>query len=455
MNEALLRRLWLAGGWPAGALRAADGRALQVVHPGRPGHGAGPDLLDAIVALPSADLLHGDVELHVRSSDWRAHGHAGDPRYGRVVLHVVWRHDMAVDAIAGAATVALSELPEALLFERLSAPCGAEEPYHAWLRELPTDERVGLIERLGDDRLEARARRIGSDLHALGPAEALHRALLDALGYAQNRPAFAAFAEVVPASALSAMARRAVADARRALEGEPLDVAIEQLTAQLFAHAGLLDDAPLARLPAGPDRALAERYRALVGRAPSDRLAPGAWELVGVRPANRPQRRLAALAALALRGADGGLDLALRDALENPKPRLVVRALLGLFRVAPGDDYWSWHHDFGRRLPGAPMAPLGDGRAAAIVANVALPYALALADATDDDALTVAARAVWQIAPGGGPNWITAEMRPLLAGISIASARREQGAIELFKRCCHERRCLTCPAASAETAVSR
>ena len=39
-------------------------------------------------------------------------------------------------------------------------------------------------------------------------------------------------------------------------------------------------------------------------------------------------------------------------------------------RVAPGDDYWSWHHDFGRRLPGAPMAPLGDARIAFAVGAV-------------------------------------------------------------------------------------
>src|SRR5205823_2481975 len=84
VNERIVRRLWLGGVWPRGLPIASDGTPLQVVYPGRPGHGAGPDLLDAIVALPDGQLLQGDVELHVRASDWRGHGHDGDARYGRV-----------------------------------------------------------------------------------------------------------------------------------------------------------------------------------------------------------------------------------------------------------------------------------------------------------------------------------------------------------------------------------
>src|SRR5207237_3659967 len=90
VNERIVRRLWLGGAWPRGLPWTSDGTPLQIVFPGRPGHGAGPDLLDAIVALPDGRLLHGDVELHVRTSDWRAHGHDGDARYRRVALHGVW-----------------------------------------------------------------------------------------------------------------------------------------------------------------------------------------------------------------------------------------------------------------------------------------------------------------------------------------------------------------------------
>jgi hypothetical protein len=383
----------------------------------------------------------------VRASDWRAHGHDGDPRYDRVSLHVVWRDDLGVSVLEGVPTLALATVDEALLFERLRQPCRAEEPYHEWLREMPAAERAALLDRLGDDRLHARALRIGADLHALGPAEALHRALLDALGYSQNRPAFRTLAELVPAARLGPLARDALRTAK-VVDAE------EIVTAHLLALAGLLDDGPIGRLGDAAGREVAQRYRAIVGTPPGDRLAPGAWELVGVRPANRPQRRLAALAALAVRTSVVGLDEALLETLALPEPRAALRALHGLLRVGPDEGYWSWHHDFGRRLPGAPMACLGDARVGAVVANVAIPWALALADATGDGALEDAARAVWAIAPGGGPNWITAEMRPLFAGVSLASARREQGAIELFRRCCEERRCLTCPTGGSPGVVA-
>ena len=439
MNERILRRLWLGGAWPRGLPRDADGTPLQVVFPGRSGHGAGPDLLDAIVGLPDGRLLQGDVELHVRGSDWSAHGHDGDARYGRVVLHVVWRDDLGPAPAAGRPvmrTVALGALPEALLFERLRAPAPAEQPYHRWLGQLPPERLAGLVEELGDERLEARSLRLASDLHALGPAEALHRAVGEALGYAQNRAAFAALAEVAPASELAGLAAGGGSDA------------VEVVTAHLFARAGLLDDGPVGRIadrpggrwPSATARSSASR------RATGSRRAPGRRSGCG-RPTGQPAgwprwRRWS-------RGPDrAGSSRRWSTRWRRARRQPALRRLGRLIRVGPGDDYWSWHHDFGRRLPGAPMAPLGDARAGAIMANALLPFALALADAQCLSrsrrwpALGLADRA------RGRPNWITVEMRPLLGGMALTGARREQGAIELYRRCCEERRCATCPAAS-------
>jgi hypothetical protein len=420
VNEGLVRRLWLAGGWPVGFPTATGGRSLQVVYPGRAGHGAGPDLLDAIVALPEGRLVRGDVEIHNRASEWYAHGHDRDPRYDRVVLHVVWRDDLDRPVLPEVLTVAMREQPERMLFERLAA-APDEARYHEWLGELPAAERAALLERLGDERVAAKAARIGADLHALGPDEALHRALCDALGYSQNRRPFARLAELMPAAELRAIAR-----------GERFE-----------------DDAESAVLAA-------------LHEAAWRRMAPGEWETVGVRPANRPERRLAALARLVVRHQEGGLVAAVERALALPEPRLAAAALSRLARVGtapearvvrtvlPADDpatvgYWLSHHAVEREMPGGPMALLGESRAREIVTNVLLPFVLALADARGDDLLDAAARAAFAAAPAGSGNWILSEMRPTLAGLPLTTARREQGAIELYRRCCEERRCLTCP----------
>ncbi|HEV8632620.1 MAG TPA: DUF2851 family protein [Chloroflexota bacterium] len=455
MNEGLVRRLWLAGGWPPGFPTATDGTPLQVVYPGRRGHGPGPDLRDAIVALPDGRLLKGDVELHNRASEWDAHGHAADERYGRVVLHVVWRDDLGTPVAPAApgpapTTIALCEQPERLLFDRLSA-APSDERYHEWLRELPPAERAGMLERLGDERLAAKAARIASDLHALGRDEALHRALLDALGFSQNRRPFGQLAELLPEAALRAAA----------LSSPDEDEAEGSVLALLFLTGGLIAGAD------GQPGPVVEVNRApRPARAPGPVMPAGAWELIGVRPANRPHRRLAALARLAVRHRRASLAERVVEATYHPEPRLAVGRLIELVRVGarPAETparavvtlrdealsvgYWCAHHGFGRRLPGGPSALLGEDRARAILANVLLPFALAVADAEGDRRLEAAAWAAWAIAPAGSPNWIIGEMRPLLIGLALTRARREQGAVELYRRCCEERRCVTCPGAS-------
>ena len=52
---------------------------------GRPGGSLGPDFTDAVVERDDGVVFCGDIEIHVRESDWRAHGHHKDPRYNGVV----------------------------------------------------------------------------------------------------------------------------------------------------------------------------------------------------------------------------------------------------------------------------------------------------------------------------------------------------------------------------------
>ncbi|HWO72595.1 MAG TPA: DUF2851 family protein, partial [Dehalococcoidia bacterium] len=51
LTEAELSLIWEGQRFPPEALRAVDGRAVEVVHPGRRGGVSGPDFLDAVVKL--------------------------------------------------------------------------------------------------------------------------------------------------------------------------------------------------------------------------------------------------------------------------------------------------------------------------------------------------------------------------------------------------------------------
>ncbi len=192
--EAAVSARWAAG--PRGPLRLADGRALRVVFPGVPGPGPGPDFRDAILDA-GGDLLRGDVEIHVRASGWRAHGHHTDPAYARVVLHVVEENDTgALTTLHGG----LRAVP-ILVLGAAAAPglAGFTPPCALAARASPPADA---LQRLGMRRLRMKAERVAPFALHGGPGPALYGLLLRALGGSANRDAFAALARILPLAVL-------------------------------------------------------------------------------------------------------------------------------------------------------------------------------------------------------------------------------------------------------------
>ena len=93
--EKLLYYMWeqrLLSHVPALTTR---GEAIEVVDPGRRNPNAGPDFFNAKVRIGDR-LWAGNVEMHLRASDWTVHGHSADKAYDSVVLHVVTEADAEV-----------------------------------------------------------------------------------------------------------------------------------------------------------------------------------------------------------------------------------------------------------------------------------------------------------------------------------------------------------------------
>ena len=108
--ERLLHYTWKHKLLPLGELRTTDGRMVEVVSPGLYNDSdAGPDFFNAKVKVDGM-LWVGNVELHIKASDWYRHHHDKDSAYDSVVLHVVQQADMQVSNSMGQAITTL-EIP--------------------------------------------------------------------------------------------------------------------------------------------------------------------------------------------------------------------------------------------------------------------------------------------------------------------------------------------------------
>jgi hypothetical protein len=56
---------------------------------------SGPDFFNARLII-NGQKWAGNVEVHIKSSDWYAHNHENDPAFDNVILHVVWEDDIEI-----------------------------------------------------------------------------------------------------------------------------------------------------------------------------------------------------------------------------------------------------------------------------------------------------------------------------------------------------------------------
>ena len=95
MYESLLHYFWRNKIFATVPLKTTDGRELRILRGGNPHHDAGPDFKQALIKVDGLTWA-GDVEIHVRASDWLRHGHQHDEKYGSIVLHVVYEEDVGL-----------------------------------------------------------------------------------------------------------------------------------------------------------------------------------------------------------------------------------------------------------------------------------------------------------------------------------------------------------------------
>ena len=95
MQEDFLHDIWKYKKFDVSNLRTTVGELISIVSVGQPNQNAGPDFFNAQLKIDD-QLWAGNVEVHIKSSDWYVHNHEQDKAYDNVILHVVWEHDTDV-----------------------------------------------------------------------------------------------------------------------------------------------------------------------------------------------------------------------------------------------------------------------------------------------------------------------------------------------------------------------
>lgn len=456
VSERVIARLWEEQRHLAHPLVTTTGERIQVVYRGRWRWDRGPDFTGALLAVGDGPVCHGDVEIHVRSADWRLHSHHRDPHYNSVILHIVlWnegegstaRQDgtiVPVVSLAGQLSVPLESLPR---LEAIEAPL----PSPCWRGSTdPGGDLGALLDRCGVERFAGTAARFEADLTCCPPDQLLYRRIAGALGYSQNRSQMERLAEMVPLDlALALRSRPAAGAVGRAPDASYLS--FWALEALLLGSAGLL---PVQRERSAGDPyalALEEWWDAHHETWATGALAAREWEFFRVRPSNFPTRRVAALARLVAEWPEGGLAEALAGVARSVEPPHLPRALESMLLRNQAGGYWARHSDFGSALPW-PASLVGRQRAAEATVNVILPFLRAWAAILGDGELGARLRQVYVRYPKRGDNELTryvAGQITTLARPRVArSACRQQGLLHLYRAYCETKRCSECPVAT-------
>jgi hypothetical protein len=95
VKEDFLHYVWQYKKFDFSNLTTVVGDSLTITNSGDYLQQSGPDFFNAQITIDNQKWA-GNIEIHLKSSDWYLHHHEKDPNYDNVILHVVWEHDSPI-----------------------------------------------------------------------------------------------------------------------------------------------------------------------------------------------------------------------------------------------------------------------------------------------------------------------------------------------------------------------
>lgn len=420
------------------SLSTVDDQIVQVVYPGRPSDEPGADFKDAVLSI-GGRLNKGDIEIHVKSSDWRTHHHHQNKTYNGIVLHVVMWHDSEnVTRLENGDSIPMISLVD---HKTITAVSKKKRPpslscYLGNATDISVEQIMDMLHRAGEARFREKQSAFLGELRVTEAGQCLYRGIMGALGYSRNTIPFQMAAEKLPLHLLESI-----------VQESPDEVISTRLEAWLLGTAGFLPSQKADNfLSIEGDmwiKTLEKEWQSCAGK---QALSPGEWHLFRVRPGNFPARRLAGMAQLLLwyrkEGLLPGLSALVEEALQNDTWHKLEDGLM-----VTAENYWKDHFAPGKKCQKLDPCLIGRARATEIIINVLLPFFTAYYERNGRGSISAEAFRLYCDYPFATENTIVRHMRCQLGlkQSQIKSAWCQQGLLHIYKRFCTEGRCGECP----------
>ena len=314
MSEKLLNYIWFSRLYFE-EQQTLLGQTVRIISPGIPNSDAGPDVFNAKIEIDGRQWA-GNVEFHVRASDWHRHNHDGKREYDNIVLHVVFEADEQIFTQAdNPIPTIILRYPESILnkYQTLtqnSLFCPIE------FDKIDSFRLNQWIDRLLIERLQVKTERIAQILHDSQNnwEQAFYVTLCRAFGFGVNSDAMQQVAKSLPLNII--MHHRD---------------SLQQIEALLLGQAGFLNNIE------NPDAETAiwqREYKFLSNKfslKPTDGVY---FKFLRMRPSGFPTMRLAQFAMLLHRH-----EHLFSKTLNN----LNIKSLREIFTIK-ATDYWTTHY---------------------------------------------------------------------------------------------------------------
>jgi hypothetical protein len=290
-----------------------------------------------------------------------------------------------------------------------------------------------------------KAGRFGKRLNTQTFEQALYEAIMESLGYKNNKEQFKHLGTIVSINDIKSLI--------------PYDVSIQErsrkIQALLFGMSGLLPS-QISRYESAKDKYSleyindVEQIWSVVKNDIKDKpMDGGLWSFKYSRPGNYPTRRIAAISRLLAENFETGIFRVILKSFEKidgnmsgaDQIKAIIRNTESIF-LELYDDYWSYYYIFGGRRLKSRERLIGKERSSVIFINIIIPVLLAYARKLNDAVLEERLFKAYKLHSKLSPNNITRFMNYRILGRDkqkknvVNTARRQQGLLQIFKDFC-------------------